>query len=906
MPRADGEVSPRPVAESASDTANPSRRSRFSLPWRTGSGEGNDEMDSGLNDRLLADGGGSLPGARRRWPPQCETACALCCWPASPAGGKKPLVCGCCAAFVLFLLVYCTVLYHAYSRLTASMPSLVIQPVKVSGFCDEEIVAHGRVTMSNQASWPVHVTAKSSKISLPGGPVAFTMHSTDRMGFAGAATTVQDAVQRMKIEDPASAGRLIQDFAVLGTATAHVEVQMAVEISVLPGVYSYLYTADHVFSSLPTGPEASIPGCLNGSTVQQQGIHQLTMLQNDPVAARGEVAVSMAWYKAWTFTAEFPPTEWRLVNKRTREPIAYAAVPAAALRASSGRAATTVNVSIPKEYAVAAGDAFRRTMERSELSVEIVGTGHAGDISGQCQSFAKLLQNFVYPVYKWDAAANATYNRDPYAPGVNPCKPSQVENYLDALLDVSSIDLVSSNGSHAWLKVTVSANITDGLDSVGNTAKLVMLNSTIPPVRVSLQRPDGGVVMTSSASFEGCLAHFRKAPYWCKQASATIIIDDAGTGMAMDHVIADFVASKVTNFTMRVIAMDVVKVLSASAVVRDGNQGTQLPTVMATVVGAYPQPVHVDLVSKGLKGTRSRIDHAQINYTDHDGFALQVSPRYPAPIVVSGQYNETVQRRLYSQWLQVDAGTINVDARCENTPVGLSRVHMDPSNGREVFPLSARINVEDALNSRCLGGNTGAFSSDGGGDQPPLQFFAEITPTTNAAGSNAKPFVFNSSYMAANTSDDSMNLNLTRGFKAESICHSPVQFSLTTPAPDFLTLLGDIDITAQSGQLVYEGRVGAGIEHDKDRADSGPQLEIRDDQMSFDFLLRVDDPLVVGSMINTWYSTWQDLAFQLTATDVSIASAPTNPVSFSHSMSFIKKDFNFENSATVVTDVVTA
>ena len=825
MPRADGEASPRPAADDAPHEDNPTRRSRFSLPWRTGSGGGDDEMDSGLNDRLLADGGGSLPSARRcRPPPQCELVCAGCCGLPSTSGGRKrwkPLACGCCAAFVVFVLVYGMLLYHAYSGLTASMPGLVIQPVKVSGFCDEEIVAHGRVTMPNKASWAVHVTAKSSKVSLPGGPVAFTMHSDDRMGFPGDTTTAQDAVQRMKIGDPVSAGRLIQDFAVLGSVTAHVEVQMAVEISLLPGVYSYPYTADHTFSSLPTGHEASIPGCLNGSTVQQQAIHRLTVLQNDPVAARAEVAVSMAWYKAWSFTAEFPPTEWRLVNKRTREPIAYAAVPAAALRASSTRAATKVNASIPKEYAVAAGDAFRRTMDLSEISMEMVGTGHAGEVSGQCQSFAKLLENFVYPVYVWDAAANATYNRDPYAPGVNPCRPSQVENYLDALLDVTSMNLVSSNGSHAWLKVTVSANITDGLDKVGTTAKLAMLNSTtIPPVRVSLQQPDGGVVMTSAATFDGCLVHYLNAPYWCKQASATIMVDDAGTGMAMDHVIADFIASKVTNFTMRISAMDVVTAVSTSAVVRDRNQGTQLPTVMATVAGAYPQPVHVDLVSKGLNGTRSRIDNAQVNYTDYDGLAVRVSPRYPAPIVVSGQYNETVQRRLYAQWLQVDAGTINVDVRCEREPIGSGRVHMDPRSGRDEFPLSARINTENALSSRCLGGNTGAFSSEVDGEQPPLQFFAEITPTINTAVANAKPFLFNSSYVFANSSDDSMDLNLSTGFKAGSICRSPVPFTLTTPAPDFLTFLGDIDITAQIGHLVYEGRVGAAIESSEELANT--------------------------------------------------------------------------------------
>ena len=753
--------------------------------------------------------------------------------------------------------------------------------------------------MTNQAGAAVHVTAKSAKISLPGGAVAFSMRSADRMSFEGGATTAREAVQRMKIEDPAAAGRLVQDFAVLGTVKAQVEVQMLVEVSLLPGVYSHHYAAEHTFSSHNlAGSEASIPGCLNGSTVQQLAIRRLTVLQNDPVAARAGVAVAVEWYKAWSFTADFPPTEWRLVNKRTREPIAYAAVPAATLRERSARAATTLNVSIPKEYAVAAGDAFRRTMDLSELSVEMVGTGHAGAASGQCRKFAQLLENFAYPVYVWDAAANAAYARDPYPPNINPCKPSQVQNYLDALLGVTSIDMVSSNGSHAWLKVAVTANITDGLDKVGTTAKLALLNLTkIPPVRVSLQQPDGEVVMTAAATFEGCLVHFPTAPYWCKQASASIVIDDRGTGMAMGHVIADLVTSKVTNFTMRISGVDVVKAANAPG----GNHDPRLPTVMATVAGAYPQPVHIDLISKGLNGTRSRIDHAQANYTDSDGFSIRVSPRYPAPIYVSGQYNETVERRLYAEWLQINAGTVNVDIRCESELVGSGSFRMNPSNGRDQFPLSARVNIQDALNSRCFGGNAAAVSSDGVVDQPPFQFFAQIAPTTST-----DPFLFNSSYSFANSSDGSIQLNLSEGFQIDSICRSPVLFTLTTPAPGFLTVLGDIDITAQTAQLVYEGQVGAAIEHSKDRVGSGPHVKVRGEQMIFDFIVHVDDAFVVGSMINNWYSTWHDLVFQLTGTGLSIVSAPTNSVSFSHQMSLVEKGFSFSNSASSVTDMVTS
>ena len=261
--------------------------------------------------------------------------------------GGKSLACrGGCAGLVLLLLVYGMLLYRAYSDLVASMPGLRVEPVKISGFCDEEIAARGRVTMVNQASWAVAVTVQSTNVSLPGGPVAFSMRSADRMAFAGGATTVQDAVQHMVIEDPRAAGRLVQDFAVLGTVKAHVEAQMVVEVALLPGAYSYSYKAERTFSSLPAGPEAAIPGCLNGSTVQQQAIHRLTVLQNDPAAARTEMAVSVAWYNAWSFTAEFPPTEWRLVNRLSREPIAYVAVPAAALRRKSARAATSLNASI--------------------------------------------------------------------------------------------------------------------------------------------------------------------------------------------------------------------------------------------------------------------------------------------------------------------------------------------------------------------------------------------------------------------------------------------------------------------------------------------------------------------------------------------------------------------------------
>ena len=200
MPRAeefaaDGDATP--------ETTNPARRSRFSLPWRLGSSSGgtaDDDMDSGLNDRLLADGDDSAAGGRglARCGAVCRGLPARCCpGDGAAAGGKsrRPLFCGCCAALVLLLVVYGAVLYHAYAGLVASMPDLLIAPVKVSGFCDKEFVARGRVTMNNRASWAVHVTAKSSKISLStgsadsAGPVAFSMHSDDRIGFAGGATT---------------------------------------------------------------------------------------------------------------------------------------------------------------------------------------------------------------------------------------------------------------------------------------------------------------------------------------------------------------------------------------------------------------------------------------------------------------------------------------------------------------------------------------------------------------------------------------------------------------------------------------------------------------------------------------------------------------------------------------------
>lgn len=916
MPRAeefaaDGDATP--------ETTNPARRSRFSLPWRLGSSSGgtaDDDMDSGLNDRLLADGDDSAAGGRglARCGAVCRGLPARCCpGDGAAAGGKsrRPLFCGCCAALVLLLVVYGAVLYHAYAGLVASMPDLLIAPVKVSGFCDKEFVARGRVTMNNRASWAVHVTAKSSKISLStgsadsAGPVAFSMHSDDRMGFAGGATTPQDATQLVTIEDPAAAGRFLQDFAVLGEVSAHVEVQMVVEISLLPGSYSYPYISEHKFSSKPIGAEAAIPGCLNGSTVQQQSINRLKILQNDAVAARGEMSVTMSWYKAWSFTAEFPPTEWRLLNKVTREPVAYMAVPAAALKDKSAQASMTFNASVPREYAVAAGDAFRRTMDLSEISMEMVGTGHAGSTSGQCQQFAKLLENFVYPVFVWDAAKNATYNRDPYAPGVNPCKPSQVEEYVDALLDVTSLDLVRSNGTHAWLKAMLSANITDGLGTVGTTAKLSMLNSTkIPPMRVGLHQQTGELVMTAGATFDGCLSHFSKGPKWCKQASATIVIESEGTGMAMDHVIADFIASEVSNFTMRISGMDVVRAAAhASTAAYADSRRVGPMTVLATVGGAYAQPVHVDLVSKGLNGTRSRIDAAVVNYTDHNGIAIEVSPRYPAPIVVSGQYNDTVQRMIYKQTLQVNAGRIGVDVQCEGHSIGSATAVMDPSTGKKAFPLAAQVYLEDALNTACLGGRSEAVSSDGDGEQPPLRFFARMVPKMNT-GPDAKPFLFNSSYIFANSSDGSMDFNLSSGFKTDSICHSPVPFTLTAPAPDFLTFLGDIDVTAQSGHLVYDGKVGAALEHTRDPAGWGPHVKIRGEHMIFNFLLHVDDPLVIGSMINIWYATWIDLVFQLTATTVSIVSAPTNPVSFSHSVTYLEKGLSFDNTASVVTDTL--
>ena len=104
---------------------NPTRRSRFSLPWRAGRA-GDDEMD-GRNDRLLADGDSSSATERARASSQCERACA------DKRCGR--LGWGCCGALMASALVYGTLLYRVYAGLQASLPGLVIQPVRLRSLC---------------------------------------------------------------------------------------------------------------------------------------------------------------------------------------------------------------------------------------------------------------------------------------------------------------------------------------------------------------------------------------------------------------------------------------------------------------------------------------------------------------------------------------------------------------------------------------------------------------------------------------------------------------------------------------------------------------------------------------------------------------------------------------------------
>ena len=48
---------------------------------------------------------------------------------------------------------------------------------------------------------------------------------------------------------------------------------------------------------------------------------------------------------------------------------------------------------------------------------------------------------------------------------------------------------------------------------------------------------------------------------------------------------------------------------------------------------------------------------------DPNGFMVTVSPRYPSPIFLTGRYNESVERDLYSQSLDLNMGQVAIDVR---------------------------------------------------------------------------------------------------------------------------------------------------------------------------------------------------------------------------------------------------
>ena len=128
------------------------------------------------------------------------------------------------------------------------------------------------------------------------------------------------------------------------------------------------------------------------------------------------------------------------------------------------------------------------------------------------------------------------------------------------------------------------------------------------------------------------------------------------------------------------------------------------------------------------------------------------------------------------------------------------------------------------------------------------------------------------------------------------------------------------------------------IDHARDSI-KGPQIKVRADVMTFSFNVFVDDPFAVGQMINTWYASWIDLVFEIAGEGISVDSADTNPVKFSHDLTYVEKvcteydefrikndeicikivafcvkmmnfalqmkDFNLDNTASEVTDTIT-
>ena len=843
-------------------------------------------------------------------PLTCGTYARSCDSARSRCFRKRPKLCVCSAAVALVLLVYVALLGAAGAKLLASskvLPSMT--PVAISKLCEPEWVAEGSVVWNNQAFVGVDITIESVDMrphyyvgaaSVEPG-VAFTMRARAPMHFAASMTTTLKSTLYVSVNDAVRTGQMMNSFLVNASVRADMVANMRVSIPLLPFSFTISQLShDYLFAStMPSSEQHSYKwgpdGCKGQTTIKAQSINSVTILQNDAQAAQINVATWVQWFVSWQMKMEIPQTEWLLVNDAGGKKLATFNMPAVSIKTGDSEYTMDFNSTIIQQHAPAVGDAFAGMLEWAPLSLQMKGNG------GGCPRFGKIIEQVNYPIYKWSSQMQDTYNT---TWTINPCNTDDKSPRQTVLIDTSRVSMLSSNRSHAQLRVIMNETISGAgsLPTVSPTSQLAILRTaTFPPFKVRVNRSGSDsrqsdsvsgdeILMVADVSLEGCWPISTSPQNDCTQTALSMIIDDTGTGRTADQVASDWIAGLSTNVTLQII-----EVQSGKAKLTGGSgqftwvqaaaEGmTRSPTVLSVIASKYNRTVQLDSNTSSSVSNSSQVwlDSVTGSYTEESkNLVLDTSLQLPAPMYVSGPDDPPAQHFLSQHSMGFDVSIIQVNGTCNNTAIAALNGIIDKA--KKTLDMHVAVyDLEDTMiNSPCV------IAS-------PAQPVA-TTVTVHAASpvpsggrplehlQPSHPFVVHLSVLY-NSSNGSSAIDYGKGFKTDNMCRKKFPFSLSTTAPSVISALGDIDILVTNGSLLYsaypdkpggEWHQEASVMHVVNTS-STPQMQVRGSQVVVDYFEDiVDSPELLGMMINSWYSTWLGIRFKV-AGDFTVRSASGN------------------------------
>eukprot|EP01047_Picozoa_sp_COSAG01_P013946 COSAG01_NODE_667_length_14389_cov_5.828202_17_plen_553_part_00 len=362
---------------------------------------------------------------------------------------KGKAACGACGVLWLYILLVAIAGARLYGSLSTTNPSF--KPISVAGVCaPQHLQLVGKVTLRNNGFSGVSVRAESCQVSLPGDSVvAMSMQQAVAMHFGGSGTTSQAGTLAAVVKDEQRAGQIMNRF-VSGHVAVDMHMSLRVKLSILPFTLSVPHSLVYTYESGGGGAGSDRwgpDGCLNRSTIKDKTVQRFTVVRNSVNDAMIALEASMTYYIPYSFSMDVPTTQWRLYNPDTGSGMATFDIARIVVHANSKQLNFQLNVTINKAQAHTAADIFSRVMapyssDAGFFSLDMAGTGRG------CDPFAGMLQHVRYPVYRWTAALNSTYNS---SWAVNPCTPgslTDVNPRMTLLVEVTKVSVLSTNGTH--------------------------------------------------------------------------------------------------------------------------------------------------------------------------------------------------------------------------------------------------------------------------------------------------------------------------------------------------------------------------------------------------------------------------------------------------------------------------